>query len=637
MIGKFTPSESNVAKRPRFSHGFNSIFNYWEIKPAQYDAKLGELALNGVRTVSAFVPWAHIETDLHHSLRKFLLAVWNAKLQASLFVMPASGVNYPHAGVPKDLLSSVSNLAVDRSGQVIHHRTAPGIFPLPSFSSPEVLKSFGNYLLKLSTVLAEVFKETGSQGFVEVVVTNAFFNYYRNPGMTDEEHGDYSAAHVIAFRDFLDREYRASAPEAAADAERFKMQYYENHNRHRFLTHVERLLRDKTEMVLTRKQSACVIRHVDLLNPEAAPASSNASLLTEALDFRPSVERFYREIVEASERGQTIHFSGSGVFRKFTDQEKSFLLTAAFIHSGEVSIGADELFSLPAGFHRKRRVFADLFEKMNYAREIRVTYVSASRFSAEKRVLKSFRKLSPGLISLVPSADNRRGFSERLVFADPRSVIRLVELVQLLSAAQAGKVVAIPAPMSTVSNYTADAAGHLAKFRLSRRPIRMSLGLQYEVFELGLGHVVFYDSSKLRIEKSDLADEALNAFLGALLGLAEAKLSCAALNPAVRVASFISEDDPGARLICLINPTSKAVDTAVTFSREMIVNAVRLGGGAREEEASMLVAASMEVSVPALGVLPVRLVEASVSDIAAAARAPLGGMGNGTEARLESP
>src|SRR5581483_2522380 len=70
-----------------------------------------------------------------------------------------------------------------------------------------------------------------------------------------------------------------------------------------------------------RRNSTCEVRHVDLFNPECAPEAAYQGLLTELLDFRPSVQRYYDSIIEGGHRGESIYLGNSGLFRRFTDQE----------------------------------------------------------------------------------------------------------------------------------------------------------------------------------------------------------------------------------------------------------------------------------------------------------------------------
>ncbi|MBI3555209.1 MAG: hypothetical protein HY074_02955 [Deltaproteobacteria bacterium] len=582
------------------------LLNYWEIKPTQYEARLQELALKDVRVVSAFVPWAHVETDIYHSLKKFVRAAWTVRVNVRLFVMPELGVNYPNAGFPKDLMTNISNLAVDRLGRVIYNHAAPNIFPLPSFSSPEVLKRFGNYLIKVGAILGEVFSECGSSDFCEVVVSNSLFNYYRSHGLMLGEHGDYSAAHVMAFRDFLDREYRPSG--GLQDCEQFKMQLYEGYNRHRFFTHIEKLLREKTDMVFARRNSTCDVRHVDLFNPECDPDAAYQGLLTELFDFKPSVERYYRGIIAGGYRGESIYLGNSGMFRRFSDQERSFLMLAALIHSGEVGVMAEELFRLSANFQRKLRGLVTFLEECRFVPQTRVTYVSASKFSMESRSFGKFAGMAPGVLSVVPGLDSHtRKFSERLVFMDPKSVIRLVELAQLLALAQTGKVVAIPMPMQAVANYSADAAAYFEKFRKGRNPLRLTIGVPYEVYDYHLGQLVFYDPQAFWTE-GEMPES--SRFFAALLGLAEVRSLCSVSDPRLHVASYVSEEDPSQRLLFLINPTSEDLEARLAFS-----DLVTLAAIPHNETAAPLTGRSFELAVPHYGVLSMQLSDPSQSEI----------------------
>src|SRR5690348_1018182 len=75
-ISYTSSTAGKLKEKDRFSQAFNVLLNYWEIKPTSYEAKLQELALRDIKVVSAFVPWAHLETDIYHSLKKFVRAAW---------------------------------------------------------------------------------------------------------------------------------------------------------------------------------------------------------------------------------------------------------------------------------------------------------------------------------------------------------------------------------------------------------------------------------------------------------------------------------------------------------------------------------------------------------------------------------
>lgn len=612
-----------------FAQSFHVLLNYWEIKPAQYEAKLHELALKDVRVVCAFVPWSHVETDIYHSLKKFIRAAYTVRLKVKLYVMPELGVNYPNCGVPRELLQSNANLAVGRRGQVIYNYAAPNIFALPSFFSPDVVKRFGNYLIKFGSILAEVFHELGNSDFCEIIVSNTFFNYYRNYGLKAHEHGDYSAAHVMSFREFLDREYPGGSGEP------FKMQVYEPLNRHRFFSHVEKTLREKTEMIFSRKNSQCALRHMDLVNPECSPDMGYQSLMVELFDFKPSAQRFYDAIVAAGDRGEKIFINGSGIFRRFSDQEKCFLIMASLIHTGEVIIPHEEVERLPVAFQKKFSDLSRVLKNQSYIPHRRLVYLSVSKFAMDQRCYGALSKMAPGVVSISTAisseaSDSARHYSDtatgsqtsehtreamrfhkRLIFVDPKSVLRMIDLVQLLSLAQSGKVVAIPAPYGKLSNYLPDALNHIDKLRKIKKPLKINLGVAYEVYEYQLGFVVIYDSTSFwdaTVKSTDVeaAGTGLPLFFQALLGLAEIRSVCQVNDPRIHVVSYVSESDSQNRLLFLVNSACEEVNAKLQFSETVGLASIPLQG-TDGKASECIVGKSFELAVPPLGVLSMQL------------------------------
>lgn len=584
-----------------FAKAFDILINYWEIKPSLYEARLQELALNDVSSVSAFVPWGHVETDIYHSLKKFLKAAHGARLKVKLYVMPELGLNYPSAGIPKEILETTACLAADRRGQAIYNLCAPNIFPLPSFFAPEVLKRFGNYLIKVSSILGEVASETHGADFIDIVISNSFFNYYRSPGLPPTDHGDYSASHVLAFRDFLDREYPGAAGEP------FKRQVYEVHNRHRFLSYVERTLREKTEMIFSRVQSHTAVVNLDLLNPECTPDASTHALLCELYDFKPSVGLLYREICEGSHRGESVFLNGAGVFRRLSDQEKSFLVLASLIHTGEVAVGYDDVARFTEGFRRKMSKLLGVLRSKDYAVCRKMRFVAASKFGAAEAPLRRLRALAPGSMALAagisPYTDSGAAYHERFVFIDPGYVLRQVDLLQAMTLAQAGKVVAIPAPLEKVANYLPEAAAHVEKFKKGKQPLRINLGVAYEVYDYQLGKVVFYDAAEFWGDHPPAAHK-LDLFLKALLGLSDITAVCAINDQRLQVVTHVSRLDPGDKLLFLVNPTDEKITAKLTFEKP-----VALTGVPEVPGASAIMGQSFELEVPPLGVLSMALDE----------------------------
>ncbi|MCM2323229.1 MAG: hypothetical protein NDJ90_08195, partial [Oligoflexia bacterium] len=49
------------------------LVNYWEIRPALMGARLDGLLRRGITHLATFVPWQAVESDISHSLTRFLL------------------------------------------------------------------------------------------------------------------------------------------------------------------------------------------------------------------------------------------------------------------------------------------------------------------------------------------------------------------------------------------------------------------------------------------------------------------------------------------------------------------------------------------------------------------------------------
>lgn len=594
-----------IKDKDRFSQAINVLLNYWEIKPSQYDARLHELATKGLQVVSSFVPWAHVETDIHHSLKKFLRAAHATHFRTRLFVMPELGVNYPNVGVPKDLLINPSNLAVGNDGRILYNLSAPNIFPLPSFSSPEVLKRFGNYLIKLGTILGEVCNEVSTSDLCELVITNSFFNYY----------GDYSTTHLVAFREFLNKEY--------GDCELFKTQPYEHYNRHRYFTHVERLLREKTNLVFSRKSSYSGVRHVDMMNPEYAPEVGYNSLIGELLNRKPTVEDFFKRIVAGGYRNEVVFLGNNGISRWFSDRERSFLTTAALIYSGEVSVMAEDLFKLSSSYNRKLRTLIEFLESGSFFRQSSVSYISASKFFMHTSLFKILLEKTSGFLTVMAGVGSHtRLISERLLFLDPSSVIRLYDLLQLLTVAQSGKIVALASPLRSHSNYLGDAVRHLEKFKMGKKPLRIHMGLPYEIYDFGLGKVVLYEADSFW--NSNFVSDGIDyqEFLKSLLGLGEIEQSCISSPSSVQTVTYVSKDDPSNKIIFLINPIDSKVQMKLDFKTPVLLGSIPQISEAADQTlaagtlaAGTLAGTSFELSVPALGILAMKLSDASETDL----------------------
>src|SRR4051812_36777340 len=98
-------------------HPVRLLVNYWETRPTQIGAKLDELLRHGVNSITSFVPWQAVESDIAHTLSRFLSAASERKMDVTLILSPELGVHYPNAGLPKDLIARSEIASQDVDGK----------------------------------------------------------------------------------------------------------------------------------------------------------------------------------------------------------------------------------------------------------------------------------------------------------------------------------------------------------------------------------------------------------------------------------------------------------------------------------------------------------------------------------------
>ena len=143
-------------------HPIQILFNYWEIRPALIGARLDELIRQGITHITTFVPWQAVESDISHTLVRFLQAVSDRKMTVDLILTPEVGVHYPNSGLPKDLMGaksraqSAENIATHVGGASIDVTLPPNGFRSPSLFSPEFTKRYYSFLSRMDSLLADL-------------------------------------------------------------------------------------------------------------------------------------------------------------------------------------------------------------------------------------------------------------------------------------------------------------------------------------------------------------------------------------------------------------------------------------------------------------------------------------------------
>lgn len=547
-------------------HLFEIFVNYWEIKPAQYETKLQEIALQGVRKVSAFIPWAHFETDLYHSLKKFLKAAFNARMEVRLWILPELGVNYPFVGIPRDLIQNHASIAVDRAGKVLYNIAAPHVFPLPSFASSIVSKRLESYLLKLGAVFQEAFTEVDNDRFCEAMLSNSLLNCYKNVGpVAHEDWGDHSAATVLPYRDFLDEEY--VTPQAdSEDIEHFKLPFYDLQNRHLFFSRFEKELKEKAAFLLKKKCPKLTCAYSNALNPECDPHVSSEALLSEVYAVKPPLFHYYQSIVRSSIRGEKVFFNDFGAFRNFSDVEKDFLYSSSLIYTGGLRLSFEEFSKLTncdSMVSQTVNALQSMKEK-NYSLLKNAVYLAPSQSPLTQEAFQKFNHINLGHFSLCSMNEflDEPG-DGRLIFVDPKMILKPSEFSVLLTQAQKGKTVVLPQPLSegfSLRNYARPASLQYEQFKKMREPLTMNWGLGQKVYAYDDGFAVFYDAEIFWKENSSSEalqplNGGLSLFFNGVLGLSEQELACTAQMGVDLV--FYSSPNSDKKTVFVLNPSPK--------------------------------------------------------------------------------
>ena len=165
-------------------HPFQILFNYWELRPSLVGAQLDELLRQGVTHLTSFVPWQAVESDISHSLLKFLNSVSDRRMTVSLILTPEVGIHFPNAGVPKDLMSRTDGMALHSGMSPAPSLLPPTAFHIPSLHSEAFTKRFYAFLARMDSVLSDWVKSTpNGAAALEVVLTGSFWTYYRSPSV----------------------------------------------------------------------------------------------------------------------------------------------------------------------------------------------------------------------------------------------------------------------------------------------------------------------------------------------------------------------------------------------------------------------------------------------------------------------
>ncbi len=585
------------------SHSIQVLVHYWELRPAAMAAKLDALIRQGVSHLASFVPWQAVESDISHTLPRFLQAVAERKLTLSLILTPEVGVHYPNSGLPRDLFSKPENTARNVDGNPVAVALPPNLFALPSLTSPEFLKRYHNFLSRIDTLLADLSKtQPWLLEGVTAVLTGSYWKYYRNPmshgrafsGST----GDYSGAASVAFRQrveqhFSSREFQDPTP---ASANRWKARGLEDVNRRWFYQQSEDVFRWRSSQFLRRKAASLKVSQIELYTPEADPAGTYSSLLQAMAGGRGDFRRLSDLASEYSTRGTSVgddrapsymHWTKLGAFRSLSDSEKQFLILKSLLlmggQGGGVFIDEAEWLSLSAGFRSRAENLGRMVRQKSLSLGTSAYYLAPHLWSGAGILWDELQTRLPGnarwISSPVPAGHDEHA---KLVIVDPACVMTREVVERLVGLASRGKIVALP--RSTL--YTEGAGRELETAFRSRKAIDMSLGVSYRLEPVGHGKIVLFELPEgLSTQGETLS--AWKTFVDSLFSLAGLHSNCRVSDGRLQVVALDKPD--GEKGMFIMNGTPHAVNADLFFPLDVTVSDLTLSiAGPKRETMTMV-------------------------------------------------
>ncbi|MCM2278219.1 MAG: DUF4350 domain-containing protein [Oligoflexia bacterium] len=647
------------------------------MRPSVMGARLDALLRRGVAHIATFVPWQAVESDISHTLTRFLLAAAERKMTLSLILTPEVGIHYPYSGLPKDIVMKPENLAQHSQKGPVTVSLPPNCFGLPSLLSPEFNKRYSSFLSRMDSLLAD-FKRTHGKSLqnIQVVLSGSFWKYYRsarestgNPfgGLA----GDYSGGMALEFRQRVD--YFYSQPEFSdpnpAAASRWKTRAMENVNYRWFHQQSESVFRHRSYQMVRRKAVSAGVREIELFTPEADPALSYNHFLQTVSGGLGDFHRL-SALVDESAAFSTmgaggpaapfLRWSSLGGFRSLCDAEKQFLILKSLLVMGGLGGGIyleeEEWFALSASFRARAEAFARAIAHGELAIRTRALYLTPHLWSGSAPLWRElFSRLGPEarLLSALDLLERDR--EAGLLIVDPAFILTR-EAVQKLSAwARSGRTVVLP--RSTL--YTELARAELELLVASSKRMDIDLGVRYRVHELGDGKLIVHElPGGISNSQEELA--AWQTFLTALLSLAEIEGYCKVSDSRLAV---IPMERKGRELgIFVMNGTRRAVSGDVVFGGKVVVSDLAVAisatsqglapaSGPGSASPSSVPSNRFSLDVPPCGFLPLavnglslaseenrerlaaaQLAQATRESVTAAAQAELPGFGQGTGA-----
>jgi hypothetical protein len=607
------------------------LVNYWELKPARLASKLDQLLRQHVTHIASFVPWQIAENDISHSLTKFLQALADRRMSATLILSPEVGIHAPLGGLPKDLAKKAELQARNRDEGPAAVALPPRIFSLPSLHSKEFVARYHSFLTKLDGIIGELGRSQPTLlESLQLVFTGSYWKYYR-PASTSQlmpfrgQNGDSSQAAELAYRSETEqlatlREYRSKQlnPKAKENDALFRAQFHQN---------AEEVFRIRQSQFVRKKSLGVDVVQAELFTPEADPSLTYSNLFqlaTRGIADFPALDRLIAEaatrqsMVGEARAVPMVHWTGFGPFMQLTDSEKQYLLLKSLLllggRGGGILVDEQEWFGLSKAFRARAELFADTLLRRELELETKVFCMTAHLWSEGKIARESGKdgsrdfsfwpelRLALDTQSRLIASGEALGWEEeaKAVFVEPNVVLTTDRWRKLTAWAEAGRVLVVAKnqPMSDTVR-----AEYESALKIQPR-IDMNLGTRYFVYSVANGKIVVYEPA------ASAAD--WKRFVASMLSLSQATPEMGVNDPRVDLVCLKRGLESGGRAgLFVFNGSRAKVATEIRFENEVIISdlsSILSHEVAPVEEEVGAESNRFELETPPCGILPLAVI-----------------------------
>ncbi|MBC7691646.1 MAG: DUF4350 domain-containing protein [Methylotenera sp.] len=560
---------------------------------------MNSLLRMGVTHVATFIPWQAVESDISHTLVRFLQAVSERKMTALLILTPEVGVHYANSGLPKDIFNKPENTAKHPGDGPVPVSLPPNAFTLPSLSSPEFTKRYHNFLSRMDTILADIGKSQPQLlASVTSVLTGSFWKYYRSARSASQNPktvfgglaGDYSSCAELAYRQQLENYYnqREFMYPNPSSANRWKTRAMEELNRRWFSQQSEDVFRNRSTQFVRKKASDVSVAQVELFTPEADPGyqySQFFQLLSgKSADFNKLSDLVDEASTRASCVGNSrtasfVHWTSMGGFATLSDPEKQFLILKSLLlmggQGGGMLIDESQWFNLSNSFRSRAEALARSLSHQEMTLSTQSLYLTAHLWSSSAAASGNAELWGDlwkqtGIHSrMVASVDYvMKDREAKLLLVDPSYIMTRETIQRLTDWARTGRVVVMPRNAFYSEAARTELETVFAQNQNPQKVMNINLGIPYQLHSLDDGKLVIYELP----ESANAV--AWQRFVQSVLSVAEIKQDVGSSDARLNLISLVRKE--GGLGLFILNGGSTSVAADILFSGEVTVSDLAL-------------------------------------------------------------